>query len=79
MILRLPCSSIHTIQNIVCLYIADIEELLGKPVQTELSTETELDIAIDMLTDLINGKIIIFRLFTIYVFEALIAKSIFLL
>lgn len=63
----------------ICLYIADIEELLGKPVQTELSTETELDIAIDMLTDLINGKIIIFRLFTIYVFEALIVKSIFLL
>ncbi|OAD55871.1 hypothetical protein WN48_04165, partial [Eufriesea mexicana] len=33
----------------------NIEELLGKPIQTELSTETGLDIAISTLTDLINA------------------------
>lgn len=38
------------------LFIADIEELLGKPVQTELSTETGMDNTLNMLLDLVNGK-----------------------
>jgi len=34
----------------------DIEELLGRPVQTELAAETGLDVALDALFDLANGK-----------------------
>lgn len=34
----------------------DVEELLGKPVQAELSAETGLDVALDALVDLGNGK-----------------------
>ncbi|KAK1127201.1 hypothetical protein K0M31_003750 [Melipona bicolor] len=34
----------------------NIEELLGKPVQTELSAETGLDNTLNMLIDLVNGK-----------------------
>ena len=34
----------------------DVEELLGKPVQAEFSTETGLDVALDALIDLGNGK-----------------------
>lgn len=34
----------------------DVEELLGKPVQAELSAETGLDVALDALVDLANGK-----------------------
>lgn len=33
-----------------------VEELLGKPVQAELSAETGLDVALDALVDLGNGK-----------------------
>ncbi|XP_050448987.1 prominin-1-A isoform X5 [Cataglyphis hispanica] len=33
----------------------NVEELLGKPVQTELSTETGLDVALDALVDLANA------------------------
>lgn len=42
---------------IFCLYFPDVEELLGKPVQTELSVETGLDVALDALVDLTNGKV----------------------
>lgn len=34
----------------------DVEELLGRPVQVELSAETGLDVALDALVDLANGK-----------------------
>jgi len=34
----------------------DVEELLGKPVQAELSAETGVDVALDALVDLGNGK-----------------------
>lgn len=43
----------------ICLFVADIEELLGKPVQNELSTETGLDNTLNMLVDLANGKSIL--------------------
>lgn len=42
--------------NIKMLCILDIEELLGKPVQTELSSETGLNDALNTLVDLLNGK-----------------------
>ena len=38
-----------------CLFVADIDELLGRPVQAELSAETGLDIALNTLMDLANS------------------------
>lgn len=40
-----------------CSCFTDVEELLGKPVQTELSAETGLDVALDAFVDLANGKL----------------------
>lgn len=40
-----------------CSCFIDVEELLGKPVQAELSVETGLDVALDALLDLANGKL----------------------
>ncbi|RLU25463.1 hypothetical protein DMN91_001619 [Ooceraea biroi] len=45
--------SIPTI--LVHLAAIDVEELLGKPVQTELAAETGLDVALDALIDLANA------------------------
>ncbi|KAL2726988.1 prominin-1-A [Vespula squamosa] len=36
--------------------VTDVEELLGKPVQAELSVETGLDVALDALMDLANAS-----------------------
>lgn len=52
----------------ICLFVADIEELLGKPVQNELSTETGLDNALNMLVDLANGKRTMTGVFVMYLF-----------
>lgn len=38
------------------LSFTDVEELLGKPVQEELSAETGLDVALDALLDVANGN-----------------------
>lgn len=43
-------------RRIFCSCFTDVEELLGKPVQVELSAETGLDVALDALVDLGNGK-----------------------
>lgn len=47
-------SSTHALIFRLC--FTDVEELLGKPVQAELSAETGLDVALDALVDLGNGK-----------------------
>ena len=42
---------------IIYLKFSDVEELLGKPVQIELASETGLDVALDALLDVANGKV----------------------
>lgn len=38
------------------LFFPDVEDLLGKPVQTELAFETGIDVALDALLDVANGE-----------------------
>ena len=41
----------------VCyLFVADVEDLLGKPVQSQLATETGIDMAMEALMDVANCK-----------------------
>ncbi|XP_076245933.1 prominin [Calliopsis andreniformis] len=46
--------SLDVASEAILVDLDNIEDLLGKPVQIELSTETGLDVALDTLTDLAN-------------------------
>jgi hypothetical protein len=35
--------------------VTDVEELLGRPIQEELATETGVDVALDALLDVSTG------------------------